>query len=213
MKITKERSKKVWVIVLIVAVTLAFLTAVGLIINSVIKSKEGKEVYRITISSMPKKTVYYVGEEFKPEGTSIQVYTKDMFNTYFVDYKELKFEGFDSSEPNESLKVKVTYGDFSTEMILTVKEPEPVAPHLVSIELLNFISTYKIEEWNTYGPDSDGATLKCTHSDGTEKEIPLKYEYIFGANKVDAPGEYEITVKYSEGAIQKEISVKITITE
>lgn len=216
MRYRNSKVNKKGIIILIVIGLLLLAIAIGILvftlISNSIKVKEGKEIERISIAHTS-NIEYYIGEQFNPEGVSIQVVTKDLDNVYFVDYKELTFSGFDSSVPNEDLKITVSYKGFTTSFSVKILEIPSLNPTLKEISVGGLKTTYTLEKWNRLRLNLEGATLKCVYTDDSVKEIPLIPSHIYGANKVDAPGEYEITVKYSEGAIQKEISVKITITE
>lgn len=210
-----NKTKKPILIIVIAAVALIL---VGILVFCIIRQvqidKENKTVKGIAVSVLP-KNVYYVGEEFDPENLMIQVIAGSNEYSYFVDYPnaDIKLDGFDSSVPNDDLKITVKYKEFTTSFGVKILEIPSLNPTLKEISVGGLKTTYTLEKWNRLRLNLEGATLKCVYTDDSVKEIPLIPSYIYGANKVDAPGEYEITVKYSEGAIQKEISVKITITE
>lgn len=174
---------------------------------------EAKET-GISLSSPPLKTEYYLNEEFDPAGTQIQVETNVNNNTYFVDYTKLSFEGFDSSVVNDALVITVSYMEFSTTFTVKIKEHPNPNPTLESISISeNFNTTYPKTFWNKYGPTFDNVMLVCTYSDGTTKEVPLTRKYCSGVNDVNSSGVTQFTVRYSEGGINLEIIVDITITE
>lgn len=216
MKLNTNRRKKL-LIALAVVVALAVIVGVVAIIITVNANKqeaEDKNIVRgISIASSPAKTVYYVGEAFDPTGTKIQVLTNSANYTYFVDWTQLTFEGFDSSVANEKLTITVSYKGYTTTFNVVVKEHEPETPTLTGIEVYNFETTYPLDEWNKYGPNSTGAYIRCIYSDGSVVEdIVLKDKYIFGVTKLSSAGATEITIKYSDGVTTVETTVEITVT-
>lgn len=175
-------------------------------------------ILSLTITTKP-KTTYYVGQEFDKTGMRIQVNTDKQATTFFVeaDDEKLTISGFDSSAPAENQKVTVTYEGVSTSFTVTIKELPKPAPTLVSIEVVDLISTYTVEKWNLNGLNPYGAYLKLTYSDGTVKgsyaETPLLWSYVDPISKVDGPGTTEITVSYIEAGVKVSTVVTITITE
>lgn len=217
MKLQRRNNTK---IILIVIVAVLALAAIGFgifaVVSSINAKKEaeaGKEIQQIIMSSYPDKNIYYVGESFDPKGAKIQVITKASSETSFVDYNQLTFSGFDSSVPSDKVTITVSYKGFTTTFDVVVRERESLSPTLTSIEVYNFETTYSLTEWNTYGPNSTGAKIKCIYSDGSVVEdIVLKDKYIFDVTKLSAAGTTQITIKYSDGVTTVELPVTITIT-
>lgn len=218
MKLNSNRKKKTLIIVLAIVAALAVIAGAIAIITAVNNADKQEQddrniVRGINIASKPTKTTYYVGEQFDPTGTSVQVLTNSKEYTYFVDSSKLTFEGFDSSVPNDKLTITVSYEGQQATFDIVVKEHESSAPTLTSIEVYNFETTYSLTEWNTYGPNSTGAKIKCIYSDGSVVEgIVLKDKYIFDVTKLNAAGTTQITIKYSDGVTTVELPVTITIT-
>lgn len=218
MKLQSNKRKRT-LILIAALVGLAVIIGVAAIIiavnvNAEKQEAENRDIIRgISISAVPAKTVYYVGEVFDPTGAKIQVLTNSSSYTYFVDWNKLTFEGFDSSVANDKLTITVSYKGYSTTFDVKVQEHEHIAPVLTSIEVQNFTTTYSKEEWNKYGPNSTGATIKCIYSDGSVVEdIVLKDKYIYGVADSDV-GTTEIIIKYSDGVTTVELPITITITE
>ena len=193
---------------------IAGVVAIIVTVNANKQEAEDKNIVRgISIASSPAKTEYYVGEAFDPTGTKIQVLTNSANYTYFVDWKELTFEGFDSSVANEKLTITGSYRGYSTTFNVEVKEHEPETPTLTGIEVYNFETTYPFVEWNKYGPNSTGTYIRCIYSDGSVVgDIILKDKYIFGVTKLSSAGTTEITIKYNDGVTTVETTVEITAT-
>lgn len=213
MKLKSKAPKKTIIVAIVVAVVLvicAILLVVGLLNNNSIK--DGDSITKILVS-IPPKTTYYVGESFDPTGIQVQVITKDFALSYMVDHTQLEFSGFDSSVENESLPIIVTHKGVSTILDVTIKLPEnSETPFLTSIEVCNLKTNYTLFYWTEYGISNYGATIKCTYSDGTVKEVPLEYSNIYDAVEIDTVGEHEITIKYRDAGITQETKVTITIT-
>lgn len=222
MKLHSKKRKLLTIIPLSILAILLLALIIVLVVSAIrsIPSIGGSggdtDTVMLSISSRPNKTVYYVGEEFDPRGTKAQVIKKDFDNSYFVDYTELTFEGFDSSKPNDKLAITVRYGNVSTQMYITIKEEGQVDKvYLSDIEVVNLKMTYSLSDWNTYGVVADGATIKRTYSDGTvnDENAPLKYSYIQGYTKMDSAGTTEITIRYKEDGYIVEKTITITITD
>ena len=212
---TNKRKKLLIVLAAVVALSvIAGIVAIIITVNANKQEAEDKNIVRgVSIASSPTKTVYYVGEAFDPTGTKIQVLTNSANYTYFVDWDQLTFEGFDSSVANEKLTITVSYKGYTTTFNVEVKDHEPETPTLTGLEVYNFETTYQLEEWNKYGPNSTGAYIRCIYSDGSVVEdIVLKDKYIFGVTKLSSAGATEITIKYSDGVTTVETTVEITVT-
>ena len=165
------------------------------------------------MSAPPSQTVYFIGEQFKPEGTRIYVKTYDYDESYFVDHNQVQFSGFDSLTVGEKV-INVTYKGFTTTFTITVKELQTADPVLTSIRMGdNFKSTYTLDDWNNHGPKVNTATLILVYSDGSEKEVGMKRSYCSGINDVDDTGTTQFTVTYEEAGIVVSITVTVTITD
>ena len=178
------------------------------------------QIESIMVSSTPDKIEYMVGEAFNPAGASIQVLTKDRDYSYFVNYDELEFSGFDSSVAN-AVVVTVTYKGFTATFNVMIKE-EPINdststnPDVVKVEVIMMYTTYTKDRWNSRGPSDLGAYVVLTYADGTVRgsleETPITRGDMYDIKKVDAPGTTYITVKYIEKGHTYEVTVPITIT-
>lgn len=214
MKLHSKR-KKLFILIPLAIIAALLLAVVLWFAISSIPAGGGKKPVMLSISARPDKTVYYVGEEFDPKGTKAQVITSEFDNSYFVDYTELTFEGFDSSKPNDRLAITVKYGDLSTQMYVTIKEEGQVdTVYLSDIEVVGLKTTYSLSDWNTYGVDTNGASIKRIYSDGTTnaENVSLTYDHIKGYTKMDSAGTTEITISYKENGRRIEKVVTITIT-
>ena len=217
MKLQSKKSKRLTVIAIVVAAIVLVALIVGAILLLAIGNNDEEhqptDMINIVVSSYPKRT-YYVGEKFDPTGTKIQVLTYDMAYTSFVEYGSLTFSGFDSSAPVEEQVITVSYKGFTATFTVEIL-PEPTTPPaLDKIEVVNFRTTYPMDEWNKYGPDVIGASVKFIYADGTEGETKsLQPSWIYGATKVSSPCTLDITIKYNHDGVLCEQVITITITE
>lgn len=212
------KKKKIRIAVIVLAVVVVIGIAIGLIAVAMQNAKDkeawGKEVMGLAIEMLPNRVEYYVGESFDPTGIRVQVITNAQSETYFInDISKLTFSGFDSSVVNEAVPVTVSYNGFTTTFNVSVVEYKNETPKLVSVEVCNLKTEYTLYSWTEYGITTYGATIKCTYSDGSIKEIPLEYSNIDDTSSIDSVGEHTVTIKYKDGGITKETKVIITITQ
>lgn len=219
MKLRSKKSKAPIIIGIVAGVIVLLAIIAGIVLMSLSNSsnpenKNGEDIESISISSLPDKTIYYVGEEFDPTGAGIQVLTYDMAYTSFVGHGSLTFSGFDSSAPNDAQVITVAYQGFTTTFTVQILPAPTTPPALDKIEVQNFRTTYPMDEWNKYGPDVLGASVKFIYADGTEGETKsLQPSWIYGATKVSGPCTLDITIKYNHDGVLCEQVITITITE
>lgn len=208
-------------IIIIAAVCLALVVAGVVLFLSLNKKEEPKPEFMIqgiTMASTP-KTTYYVGEEFDSTGARVQV-QNNLNIVQFIDEARLTFDGFDSSVPNESLRITVSFEFqgkvFSTFYNVTIKPaPEDTEDKTIaSIELSNnFRTVYGVNEWNNYGPNFSGVELILVYNDETTEEIDeIPPSWCSGIKKVTEPGSTEFTITYSNDGVTVQKTVEISIT-
>lgn len=222
MKLKNQKKNKTLIIVvgILALVLVAALVVGGIYINNKIteeqkQEEEDKAVRRIAISIAP-KTEYYVGDELDLTGLKIQVIAGTNEYSYFVSYpnSDLVVTGFDSSVANDELPITVSYQGFTATFNVKIKEHASATPVLERIEISdNFQTTYDLEEWNNYGPNTDNVTLTLVYSDGSVDNVQFKHKHIYGFTNLSAAGTTQITIKYSDGVTTVELPVTITITE
>ena len=173
------------------------------------------DVETMYVSSMPTKEVYYVGEQPDYSGLIVCINTISagtVFEAYNSNPDAFTFSGFDSSVPNEELKITVEYKGKSLSFNLKIIESPKVPPVLQSIRLDPMPQTeYSVGDVFR----SKGAKIIATYSDGTTQVISLKISHLsgFGA-AVQTPGEHEIKVGYFDDyGGYAETSFTITVTE
>ena len=212
----QSRKKKIIPIVIIAVVAVVLIAAIVAVVMMLNPNgiKGAKEIQEIAISISP-ETKYAVGEKFDPTGLKIQVITGDPKNSYFVNYPhpDLQISGFDSSKPGEVI-VRVSYKGHSTGFKVTIKEyTTNTDPTLTSIRLSKDLS-FPLEFWNDFGPEFSGVNLIATYSDGTEEEVPLRYEWCSGFDlNLDSTGTTQFNVSYTNDRGETaQTVVTVTIT-
>ena len=198
-------SKKKLIILISIISTLIIVLA-GILTASIII---GNKYKKISVSSTPIKTEYYIGESADYSGLKIQI-TKRNGKFFFVDYtdKDLEISGFDSSKAGKNT-ITVKYKGFTSKFIITIKETETVI-NLTEISLETLPKTdYKVGETLS----TDGGVILCTYSDGSSTREELLPRYISGFNS-STSGTYTLTVKYNDGkGILKTTTYQITVSE
>ena len=220
MKLVSSKKKKQNTIIAIAVALVAVIAVVGIIIGvsnvfnvgpSTTSSEPPLTMRGISVSKLPDKWEYTVGDEFDPRGTKIQVVMNQQYATYFVEYTELEFSGFDSSVPNDDLVITVSYRGYTTTFSVVVKEAPSAPVELVGIKLSdNFKTTYTLAEWKS-GPNFNGVSLVLMYSDGSTFDITKNIQkYCSGFDTtITEPGETQFYVRYKGF----EYIAKITITE
>lgn len=219
----KQKKKKIIIIVSIIVAVVAIIGTVAAVLatkysyvfdvmNTTTQKAPPTVICGISVANTPDQWEYEVGEEFDPRGIRVQVLMNKQSESYYVDYTQLEFSGFDSTEANDNLKITVTYRGFETSFTVVIKEALAPEPTLESIRLSdNFNTTYTLAKWNKWGPDFYGVKIICTYSDGTEGEVAIKAsKHCDGINQnLTSAGTTQFTVKY-EGF---EYTVTVTITD
>ena len=216
MKLKSKRNNKTIIIIAIVAAVL--LLAIGITVAIVLGNKAKKEaeaeeerkqeVVGILINYYPDKRVYYIGEEFDPTGIRIQVRTNGQEYTRFVsDLSQLTFSGFDSSVVNDNLVITVWYEGWTATFDVIVKEEPAPDPVIESIEIKGLPLEYKLDKWNTEGPDSLNAYFLLTYTDGKTEKVWIQPEWIEERAKMNAPGKQTLNIYYKDQAFAVEFTI------
>ena len=183
-------SKKKLIILISVTVSLVVILASILTASIII----GNKYKKISVSTTPLKTEYYIGESADYSGLKIQI-TKRNGKFFFIEYtdKEIEISGFDSSKAGKNTII-IKYKDFTTTFEITIKEAQTIKTLTgISIETLPK-TEYKVGETL----DTDGGIILCTYSDGSTSREELLPRYISGFNS-STSGTYTLTVKFNDG--------------
>lgn len=211
-----KRNKKLIIVAIVIAVLIAAIAIGAIVISNVIKDHQNT-LTGIMVSSKPSKTVYTVGEEFDYSGLVLQVLANSNDASYFVYDTDsgIKCTGFDTNTVGDQV-ITVTYMEFTTTFTVKVKEapPPPVEKTLTSLRLTdNFITSYSLNEWNSYGPNFYGVRLICTFSDGSEKEVSGVIDYCDPIDyALESAGTYNLVIRYGYAGKYMTLTVPITIT-
>ena len=218
MKLQNNKRKKSLIIVAIVVAVLIAAIAIGAIVITNVLDDYKNTITGIMVSSKPSKLVYTAGEEFDYSGLVLQVLANSNDASYFVYDTDsgIKCTGFDTNTVGDQV-ITVTYKEFTTTFTVKVKEvpPPPADKTLVSLRLTdNFITTYSLNEWNSYGPNFYGVRLICTFSDGSEKEVSGVIDYCDPIDyALKSAGTYNLVIRYGYGGKYLSLTVPVTITE
>ncbi len=221
MKLQRKSDKRKTILLIALGIVLLALV-VGLAISLLTPNNEEPStiVYGIQIASYPYKTEYQVGEKFDPTGAKIQVVTSNNEETYFVDYTQLEFSGFDNTAVNDALVITVKYMEHSTTFTVKVVNKEtPVVPDPESsnIEICDMILEYTLSRWNGRGPSTYGAYAKITRPDGTVygslQETPLSNDNIQPYEKMTEPGATTLTIIYvDKDGTEYKVTLPVNVT-
>ena len=211
---------KKWMLIPIIAVPVIAVIAVivlggggtigniGNIGNNGINGNNSNEILSVSMSSLPTKLVYYVGEE--PSYTGFAVTTQFSNGTEFTEGPEAcTFSGFNSEFPVKEQEITVTYGEHTFIYTVEIKErPRPFSP-LTKISLESLPKTeYKVGD----GMNVNNGVLLLEYEDGSTRRIRLEHKYVYDFS-TDTPGVFTVTVKYREDGILQTCTYEITVTE
>lgn len=209
LKSQKTTNKKAIIIVAIIAVlVVVILVAVFAVVRPTIE-QNGKEIKNISITKIPDKQIYYIGEDVSYDGIEITV-TLNNGQQYTVPKEKCQFFGFDSSKKTNFCYITVKYKDYSTQFSVVIKEAPTATSLPVRITLETLPKTeYKVGEKLS----ASGGVILCEYDDGSTFRISLANNFIYGFEKVDGPGEYTLVVKYKEAGFTLETTYTITVTK
>lgn len=206
-----EKTRKAFnpkVAVAIVAAVIA-ITAVVLAVAIPASQRRGMEIDYIQITQKPDKLVYLTGEEANYDGLRVTVFRKNG-ESFVVRASDCEITGFKSDSAMESRIITVSYQGHNTYLSLKFIENEKPKPILESIYLEPMPKTeYRVGEWL----NTDGAYIIRVYADGTTSKVTLVNTDVYGWDKVDAPGTYELTVAYEENGVLCTYKYTITVTE
>ena len=203
-------------VVAILAVAIAVFPAVGDVFND---EPPMVTAQKLTITELPEKTTYYVGESLSYHGLKLTV-TLSSGTVLDLDITNCQITGFDSSTPgNQSITVKYNDLKATFDVLIMPKMSNeetpstPTAPEGTP-DGLSFVTLPKTEYKVGERLKVSGGMLLYKHGD-TVKEIELTYSHIANTFDNKTPGEYKIIVKYydSDHDDLVETTYTITVTE
>lgn len=204
----KGKKFKKWMLIPIIIVLVIVVAAAIIIIGGSKNTNNGGEILSVSLSSLPTKLVYYVGEQPSYSGLGITT-TLNNGTTFTEGPEACTFSGFNSEFAVEEQQITVTYGEHTFVYTVEIKErPRPFSP-LARISLESLPKTeYKVGDWMNV---NDGVLL-LEYEDGSTRRIRLEHKYVYDFS-TDTPGSFTITVKYRENGILKTCTYEITVTE
>ncbi|MBR3875379.1 MAG: bacterial Ig-like domain-containing protein [Clostridia bacterium] len=176
---------------------------------------ESDEISDMILSSVPNKTVYYVGENIDLSGLTLYIKMKngsEIYERYDDRLSSFVVSGFNSSAPIDQQVVTVKYKKQSVSFTVKIKEMPVAEPSVQSITVNPLPKTeYKV------GGSFIARTAKivATFSDGSTQEIALNRSHLSNwAEAIQAPGTHEIKVVYFDGnGGYAETTFTITVAE
>lgn len=173
------------------------------------------------IKTIPDKVVYLLGEELSLEGGVIALKYADGSTKEIPMVSAHYVTNFDNTVPG-SYYIEFEYVEHghldSAAYYVAVKEPPTPTPILQRIWLETLPKTeYKVGEWLS---TKDGILI-VEYTDGTYDVHNLNNTDVFGFAHGDdpetwvtnAPGTYELEIRYRHGGITKTCTYTITVTE
>lgn len=197
----------------IIAILAIVLTVVIGSVTFIILTGAGDNGYdtgiaNLTITSLPKKVKYYVGERMMYTGMEITVSLKNG-ETYSLRPEDCTISGFDNTKSG-SCTVTVTYQNVSSSFSVAIIERPAAQKILTGIQIVTLPKTlYKKGDYL----DTVGGVILREYKDGSTSKTSLINNFVYGFDKIDGPGEYTLTVKYSENGLSAETTYTITVTE
>ena len=193
------------IVVLIAAVVGVFFVGGGIFVDDTPAVKPES----MTITALPEKTLYYVGEVPVFSGLKLAM-TLSNGATVTLDGSECEITGFDSSTPSDSQTITVKYNDIQTTFTVVIREiPGTITGQFIGLSFKSMPKTeYKVGDYLSV----DGGVLLLHYDDGSTKEAMLDYYHIEGFTSKE-PGTYTLTVKYVEDGFLAQTTYTITVTE
>lgn len=197
---------------LILGGTLVLIVVLAVIVWTVViptVEKNGQMINSISITKLPDKLDYMVGEGPDYDGLRVQV-TRNNGETFTVRADKCFITGFDSSVAMEGQPIKVVYEGKSATFSINIKEKPKPTPALkgISIEKLPDKTEYKLGE----GLDTTGGIILCEFVDGSVLHVNLTNGNVAGFSAINAPGTYDLYVEYVDNGILATTTYTITVT-
>ncbi len=194
-------------IIIIAAILLVAIIACVVAFGFVIP--KGNEIVSIKVDTLPKKMEYYVTDKADFRGLKVGV-TRNNGEYFIVDGSDCKITGFDSSKPYVKQVITISYEGFTTNLYININEIPVVNPTLSEIKVTTLPKTeYKLgDRLNT-----TGGIITLYYSDGSQLLVNLQNSNVSKFASITEPGEYELTVKYTQDGVTCTTTYTITVTE
>ena len=213
-KLPKSVNPKVLAIVLpVIALVAIFLVAFPAARDFLNEEPPVVTAQKLTITTLPEKTTYYVGESLSYHGMELTV-TLSSGTVLDLDITDCQITGFDSSVPaNQTITVKYKDLKATFDVLVMPSEETPSTPTAPAgtpdgLSVVTLPKTeYKVGEYLNVS----GGMLLYKYGD-TVKDIELTYSHIANTFDNQTPGEYKIIVKYYDPDHDNLVETTYTIT-
>ena len=156
-----------------------------------------KKIDTIEFNEVPSKTNYFLGDDFKVDG-SITVYYVDNTSEN-IDITKNMLSGYDLSSTGEQT-VTVTYRNKT----LTYNINVTVKPKVVDVSLITLPD--KTEFVRGTKPDYTGGSVRIAYDNGTIEFVPLTSSNITGVD-INNSGTYDATYTYEGFSVSFKVKV------
>ena len=160
------------------------------------------EAVGITVTKLPNKTEYFVGE--KLDQTGIQVSLKYSDNSTEPLAAGYSLAQYDPDKVGKQ-QIRVQYMNFVAYFEVTVKE----RPADLALESISVKAPDKTEYFVGDKLDETGMVVTATYSDGSSRAVS-GYEVDFDSSKA---GKATVTVSYTEDGVTKTAAFEVTVKE
>ena len=207
----------------IVLISLAVVLALVIIAVAALLLFGGNETPASTtfsISSMPEKAIYYVGES--PVWSGLQAtLTTPSGNSVALSADNCQITGFDSSAPTDNQVITVQYKEYVAYFSISILDPadKPVDKQFTGKMSFKTLpkTSYKVGE----SLSVEGGVLLMEYEDGSKEEMALT-EYMLDGFLIDGnlvssfvttkAGKFTVQVSYLEDAKWAYAYYEITVT-
>ena len=192
---------------------LVLIAATVILITTLSSVSGGNQIATVSITKLPTKREYTMGEKFSYTGLEITT-TLNNGNSFTEGPENCKFSGFDSKFAQEEQPITVTYTDSTGKehtFVYTVTIKRPVRPFspLASIELVSLPKT----DYHVGEPLSvEKGELLLTYEDGSTFPLKLEYFHIYGFSTERPVQGLTVTVKVREDGYLQTCTYTINVS-
>lgn len=209
LKSQNTNKKPIIIIAIAVVVVIAVVAGVLLFSNGILSIKDGKAIKQIYIAKSPDKIEYVLNESPSYDGLIVMAELNNG-DTYQIPEKDLTITGFNSAIATNNCRVKVSYKQFTAYFTVIINEKVQSTPIPSQITMETLPKTeYKVGDRLS----TTGGMILCEYTDGSTQRIAMMNKDVVSGFTTQAPGTYEVTVKYKENGIVVYTTYTITVTE
>lgn len=207
-KFVSKKKKRLSLIIGICGAVVLVAVLLALLLTIPTSKPNAKGINYIRIKELP-QTKYVVGEEANYDGLVIEAILNNG-SSYEVNLDECTITGFSTEKITDYQQITITYNGHTCNYSIIVYEKPLMAQEITSVEFKTLPEKliYKVGEWIR----PQGGVLLVTYSDGSTKEVELKYGNIMNFDS-STVGEYTIQIRYQEDVYVAYTEYTVTITE